>query len=152
MSCPTIRLANSDDIAVIAGITRAAYAKWVMVIGREPLPMMVDYEAAFRSHRFDLLCEGQAPVGLVETVEQQGWLLIENVCVLPTAQGKGYGRRLVAHAEEFAVARGLDGMRLYTNGLFIDNLRLYASIGYSIDREEPFKGDILVHMSKRLGD
>ena len=46
------------DAAAIRDLTRAAYAKWIPVIGREPMPMIADYDEAVRRHRFDLLEAG----------------------------------------------------------------------------------------------
>ena len=37
-----IRPAVAAEAARIRALTRAAYAKWVAVIGREPLPMQAD--------------------------------------------------------------------------------------------------------------
>ena len=53
---PTIQLrpAEPADAAAIRDIVRAAYAGWVPVIGREPLPMRADYDKAVREHQFDL--------------------------------------------------------------------------------------------------
>ena len=53
----TLRRGGLDDVQAILSLTRAAYAKWVSVIGREPLPMRVDYVQAVMKHRFDLLFE-----------------------------------------------------------------------------------------------
>lgn len=147
----TIRLATAGDVEAIAALTDAAYAKWIPVIGRKPLPMTVDYAAAFAVHRFDLLHEGEALAGLVETVPQGKQLLIENVAVHPALQGRGYGRRLMAHAEGLAAEAGLEGVRLYTNSRYLENIRLYASLGYEIEREEPLNGGIAIHMVKLLG-
>ena len=41
-------------------------------------------------------------------------------------------------------------IRLYTNKLFAANLRFYESLGYRIEREEPFKGGTVVHFRKSL--
>ena len=38
-----LRLGRADDAAAIRALTRQAYAPWVAVIGREPLPVTVDY-------------------------------------------------------------------------------------------------------------
>jgi hypothetical protein len=38
-----IRRATTHDAAVLRALTRAAYAKWAPLIGREPKPMAVDY-------------------------------------------------------------------------------------------------------------
>ena len=41
-----LRRAQQTDVEAIRNLTRAAYAKWVPVIGREPKPMGADYESA----------------------------------------------------------------------------------------------------------
>jgi len=59
-----------------------------------------DYERAIELHRIDLLMAGTEVVALIEVVCEPGCLFIENVAVEPRHQGKGYGRLLLAHAEE----------------------------------------------------
>jgi ribosomal protein S18 acetylase RimI-like enzyme len=120
----------------------------VPLIGREPLPMTADYEAAVRKHRIDLLHLGGEPVALIEMIPGADHLLIENVAVSPAHQGRGLGRRLMAHAEAVAMALGHPEIRLYTNKLFAENLRLYEKLGYRLDREETWTGGVVVHMSK----
>jgi ribosomal protein S18 acetylase RimI-like enzyme len=145
-----LRQAVAADAAAVRALTRAAYTKWVPLIGREPKPMGADYEAAIRNHRIDLASwEGQL-AGLIETIRHADHLLIENVAVDPAFQGRGIGRALMAHAEELARAQGLNETRLYTNGKFEANVALYLRLGYRIDREEvlPLLG-VAVHMSKR---
>ncbi len=56
----------------------------------------------------------------------------------------------MTHAEQATVNIGLSEIRLYTNKLFTANLKLYCRLGYQVDYEEPFKGGLRVHMSKRL--
>lgn len=145
-----IRTAQLDDAPAIAALTREAYAKWVALIGREPLPMTVDYAQAVREHRFDLLHEGPELAALIETIAEPEVLLVVNVAVAPRFQGRGYGVRLMALAEDLARAQGLARTRLYTNQLFAENIALYASLGYRVDREEPLNGGVAVHMSKAL--
>src|SRR5262245_42188482 len=109
------RRAETADAAAIRALTRAAYAKWIPVIGREPKPMQADYDAAVRKHRFDLLYLGDELVGLIETANQDEGLLIENVAVAPRFQGQGLGSRLMGHAEAVAKAQGCSQLALYTN-------------------------------------
>lgn len=146
----TIVAAAARDVEIIKRLTRSAYGKWVPLIGREPLPMTVDYAVALQSHRFDLLVDRKRVVGLIETVLQDRYLLIVNVAVEPGSQGRGFGRRLVAHAESLASASGLESVRLYTNIRFVENIRLYASLGYEVEREEKLNNGIAVHMTKTL--
>ena len=145
-----LRRAIPSDAAAVGELTRAAYAKWVPVIGREPKPMTVDYGARVREHRIDLLHVGNRLAALIEVVPEADHLLIENVAVLPAFQGQGCGRRLMSHAETVAAALGLPELRLYTNKLFAGNVQLYRGLGYQVDREEPFEESFTVYMSKRL--
>jgi ribosomal protein S18 acetylase RimI-like enzyme len=145
-----MRPAVAGDAAAIRALTRAAYAKWVPVIGREPLPMAADYEAAVAKHRFDLLYVDGTLAALIETIAKDDHLLIENVAVDPAFQKRGLGRRLMAHAETVALGLGYRELRLYTNKSFAENVTLYQRLGYTIDREEEFRGGFTVYMSKRI--
>ena len=146
-----LRRAVAADAAAIRELTREAYAKWVPVIGREPMPMTADYAEALRKNRFDLLFLNGRLAALIETIAQADGLLIENVAVSPPLQGRGLGRKLIAHAERLAASLGYGEIRLYANKLFAENLRLYRRLGYRVDSEEPFKGGWRVNMSKSLG-
>jgi ribosomal protein S18 acetylase RimI-like enzyme len=156
-----IRQAEPADAAAIRALVDAAYAKWVPLIGRLPTPMQADYAQAVRHHRFDLLQSGEELAGLIETVRRDddgnAHLLIVNVAVHPHYQGRGFGPQLLARAETRAAAAGLKRLRLYTNKKYTANLRLYAALGYRVEREEPYDGpgrtlddDITVHMVKMM--
>lgn len=146
-----LRQAADADAPAILALARAAYAKWVPVIGREPKPMTADYAAAVRDHRIDLLYLGDVLAALIETIPEPDHLLIENVAVAPEFQGRGFGRQLLHHAEALAGALGYSEVRLYTNQRFEDNIRLYERCGYEIFREElhPTRG-VAIHMKKRV--
>jgi len=145
---PQIRRATADDVAAIRALTRAAYAKWVAVIGREPVPMAADYDQAVREHRIDLLFEDGTLAALIEIVDRGDHLLIENLAVAPHAQRRGLGKRLLAHAEALAAELARPLLRLYTNPRFAGNVDLYARAGFAVDREEPFLEGTTVYMSK----
>src|ERR1700750_1589283 len=89
------RPATRDDVDAIRDLVRAAYAKWVPLIGREPMPMKTDYAVAIAEHDFDLICDGDTIVGLIETEHRPDHLWIENVAVHPNRQGQGLGKRLL---------------------------------------------------------
>ena len=148
----TVKLiqALEGDAAAIRKLTREAYAKWVSVIGREPKPMTADYAEAVQKHRFDLLYVNGELAAVIETIRCSDHLLIENVAVSPSFQGKGYGRMLMAHAEKLAASSNFGEVKLYTNKLFVENVQLYIRLGYRVDREEEVKGGTVVHMSKHV--
>jgi ribosomal protein S18 acetylase RimI-like enzyme len=145
-----LRPAATEDAGAVRSLTREAYAKWVPVIGREPKPMAADYAAAVRNHRIDLLYLDGRLAAVIEMIPEPGYLLIENVAVSPAFQGRGLGQKLMAHAEETAISSGYRAIKLYTNKLFAENVRFYQRLNYRIDREEEFKGGIVVHMSKTV--
>ena len=145
-----LRRATLADAAAVRQLTRDAYAKWVPLIGREPKPMTADYAAAVRDHRIDPLYLDGKLAALIETIPQSDHLLIENVAVSPAFQGRGLGRRLMAHAEGLAAGAGQTELRLYTNKMFAANVQLYLRLGYRLDREEVLSVGTAVHMSKRL--
>ncbi|RWC71333.1 MAG: N-acetyltransferase [Mesorhizobium sp.] len=149
---PSIRFrpAEPADAAAIRDIVRAAYARWVPVIGREPLPMRADYDKAVAEHPFDLAVEDGRIVGMIETLLADDHLWVENVCVAPQAQGRGIGGLLLERAERKALQAARLELRLLTNGAFEANVLLYKRHGYTIDREEPFMGGMTVYMSKKL--
>jgi GNAT superfamily N-acetyltransferase len=144
------RIAGSDDVQTIKQIVMAAYAKWVPLINREPLPMVADYESAINIHRFDLLEAGGKVVGLIETAAKDDHLWIENIAVKPEEQRNGYGKTLIRKAEELAKVAGVAELRLLTNAAFESNIQLYEKTGFVVDRKVPFMGGITVYMSKTL--
>src|SRR5260221_8654308 len=119
-----IRRAIPADASAIRTLTRAAYAKWVPVIGREPKPMVADYAEAVRKHLIYLLCVGAELAALVETIPKTNHLLIENVAVLPPFQGGGFCRELVAFPLELWGSLWYRESGLYTNKLFCEDPRL----------------------------
>jgi hypothetical protein len=61
-----LRRATPADAPAVRDLTRAAYARWVPVIGREPGPMNADYDLAVRDHMVDLLHLGSELAALIE--------------------------------------------------------------------------------------
>lgn len=147
----SLRRAEPADALMILELSRAAYAKWVPVIGCEPLPMTADYHQAVRQHIIDLHEEGGELRALIEMVVETGHLRIENIAVRPDQQGKGLGHRLLRHAEAVAASLNIHEIRLYTNAAFVSNIAFYAKRGYQeYDRRTMPSGRIAVFMRKRL--
>lgn len=145
------RRATAGDAPALRGLVRAAYARWVPLIGREPKPMTADYDKAVREH---LVFVVEAPGRLdaaIELIPAPDHLLVENVAVAPTAQGRGLGTQLMDVAERVARDLSLREMRLYTNARFAENIALYEKLGYAISERAaiPTGGEV-VWMRKRL--
>jgi GNAT superfamily N-acetyltransferase len=147
----SFRRATSADVGTIREVTRAAYTKWISVIGREPKPMTTNYEEAVADHVIDLLEEGGRPIALIELIPAPSHLLIENIAVLPDRHGNGVGGALLEHAGTIARSLGLSELRLYTNAMFFTNLAFYTHRGFEeFLREKHPAGGEVVHMKKSI--
>lgn len=148
---PPLRRATLADAAAARALTRSAYAQWVPLIGREPLPMRADFERAVAEHLVDLWEEEGELVALIETIPQPDHLLIENLAVRPDQQGRGRGVVLLHHAEALARSLGLSELRLYTNPLFGGNVAFYGRRGFEeTERKEVVPGGVTVFMRRSL--
>jgi ribosomal protein S18 acetylase RimI-like enzyme len=126
-----IRRAGPADVAALRRIAAGAYAPYISRIGRAPAPLTADYAKAVRDGQAWAAEQDGEITGFVILVEKPGHLLLENVAVDSTAQGRGIGRRLLALAEEHARHRGLGEIRLYTNEAMTENLSYYPRHGYT---------------------
>ncbi|MBV9580874.1 MAG: GNAT family N-acetyltransferase [Chloroflexi bacterium] len=139
--------------AAVRSCVRAAYARYVERIGREPAPMSADYEDLIdRGDVYVLQPRASEEIYGVLVLRVDGHVLwIENVAVSPEYQRRGYGRQLLDFAEQHARTLGITELRLYTNELMAENLVLYRRLGYvEVDRrlDDGFRR---VFMRKRLG-
>ena len=145
-----IRRAVPADADAIAALTDMAYAKYVQRMGRKPQPMTVDYHHMLAEHPIWLLCVGQTVAGLLVLIPEPDIMLIYSVAIHPDYQHRGFGRRLLAWADQEALQAGYSRIRLYTNALMEENIALYKSLGYHETHREPFNGLFIVHLAKTL--
>lgn len=129
-SLTMMRPAVPGEADAVRTLVRAAYGRWVERLGREPGPMRDDYAQRIADDQVWVLEEEGELVGVVVLTEQPESFLLQNVAIAPAAQGKGYGRRLIAFAEDEAKRRGYDELRLYTNVLMVENVALYQHLGF----------------------
>lgn len=124
------RPANEADASRVAECVNAAYRHYVERIGGLPGPMTDDYEKVIREYRV-IIAESDGVIAgiVVLTVTEEGFLL-QNVAVDPSHHGKGLGRALLEFAEAEARRHGFHSIYLYTHEKMIENLALYAKIGY----------------------
>jgi GNAT superfamily N-acetyltransferase len=146
---PSIRTASLDDVSRIRAIARAAYAKYVPRIGREPAPMAADYQGEVSAHRVVVIDMDGSVSGYMVAWPEADAYFIDNIGVEPDAQGKGLGRRLIQHAAAEADRLRLPALRLYTNAAMTENLSMYAYLGFVETHRVAEKGFNRIYM--RLG-
>jgi GNAT superfamily N-acetyltransferase len=146
---PTPRLAARPDLPQVENIIRAAYSGYIDRIGRESGPMLDDYATLISQEQVYVL-EDVGIVGVLVLVPEPDTMLLDNVAIVPSAQGRGYGRLLLDFAEQEARRQGFGAIRLYTNSLMTENLRLYPRLGYVETHRGREKGFSRVYMTKQL--
>ncbi|MCP8465278.1 GNAT family N-acetyltransferase [Pseudomonas sp. ZM23] len=147
----TLRQAVDADAGFAAVCVAAAYAQWIPLIGRKPGPMLEDYHTVIATNQVLIAELGGQPVGLLVTRQTDEGFLLDNIAVLPECAGQGIGRLLLVRAEEEASRQGYQSLYLYTNERMIENIELYARIGYREYARRQENGFRRVYMRKQLG-
>jgi ribosomal protein S18 acetylase RimI-like enzyme len=147
---PHVRNATADDAARIGEIARAAYSKYIARIGREPAPMLADFEAEISAGRVVVIETAGTIDGYMIAWPQTEAYFIDNLAVHPVRQGQGLGRRLIDHALHAARRHGLSAVRLYTNVAMTENLSTYAHMGFVETHRSVESGFQRVYLSLSL--
>ncbi len=146
-----IRLAEASDEFEIRHCAEQAYARYVPVIGRKPAPMIADFITQIAAGVVYVALDDQARFqGFIVFYVTDGYCLLENVAVLPSAAGRGVGRALISFCEKAASARGVNAVHLYTNAKMADNLSIYPKLGYVKVAERTEYGFDRVYFEKSL--
>ncbi len=133
----TIRQAVPGDLDRVKDCARQAYGLYVPRMGKEPAPMVADFEAQIRAGKLHVVELESKVAGFVVFYPRGDHLHVENVAVQPDAQGKGIGKALLGFAEDEARRLGLPAVELYTNVKMVENQAFYPALGYvETDRRE----------------
>jgi GNAT superfamily N-acetyltransferase len=147
-----VRPAIDADVDALGFIASAAYQHYVARIGRAPAPMTADYAQAVRADQAWVASDRGEIVGLAILAAWPCYLLLENMAVLPAAQRRGIGSRLLALAEDQARTLHLNEVRLYTNEAMTENIAYYPRHGYVETHRAEHDGFRRVFFCKRLAD
>ena len=93
---------------------------------------------------------GGEVAGFIVLISRPGYLPLDNVAVLPAAQGRGIGARLLALAEDRARALHVPEIRLYTNAAMTENLAYYPRHRFTETHRSQQDGFHRVFLRKRL--
>ena len=128
-----MRAARPDEAEAVGALVEAAFARHIAAVGRRPMPMDDDHAARIVQNE-QYVIDGDDPGTLVASivlVEEDGYLVVNNVAVAPDRQRQGHGRALLDFAEDEARRRGLPEVRLHTHARMAGNLIMYPRLGYA---------------------
>lgn len=119
-----IRQANIEDASLIHDLAHAIwYPTYENILSKKQIDFMLDkmysvevLSAAIQNNTaFHLLYEEENAVGFIGIVPKGELLRIEKIYLLPSTQGKGYGKQLIDYAAQEAKKLGLDTLELNVN-------------------------------------
>jgi ribosomal protein S18 acetylase RimI-like enzyme len=163
-----IRPAAPADCERLTDLADMAYERYVERMGKKPAPMTEDYAQRIAEGTVFVLevlpagassenaeprtsfSASSAVIGFIVLLPEKDVLLLDNVAVDPAAQGRGYGKLLMAFAEHKARAAGLGRIALYANEAMTENLQFYHRLDYTETRRATEKGFRRVFFSKYL--
>ena len=145
-----IRPARTSEAGAVRDVVHAAYRHYIARIGKEPGPMLDDYARRIADGQAWVLEDGGRIVGILVLEQRPDALMLDNIAVLPDAQGTGHGHTLVAFAEAEARRRGYAEIVLYTHVLMTENQSLYRRLGFNEIGRVTEKGFDRVYMRKAL--
>ncbi|TPN57104.1 MULTISPECIES: GNAT family N-acetyltransferase [unclassified Mesorhizobium] len=150
-----LRAARPEDLAAIVSLTQAAYAPYTALFGGPPIPVTEDYAPRIGRGEVWLLESGGELAGVLTLERHEDHAMIFSVAVSPAFQGKGFGIKLLNHADRQTRLWGLPETRLYTNAKMGRNIALYLAYGYRETgrRPNPYRpGWVLVDMAKPVAE
>ena len=150
MTGTAIRLARDDEAEAVRRLVLDAYGHYVARIGKPPGPMLDDYAQRIAQRQVSVIEEDGRLLGILVLEEESDAILLDNIAILPAAQGRGLGRALIAHAEAETRRRGHGLLRLYTHVLMTENIRLYGRLGFRETGRGEEKGFERVYMAKAV--
>ena len=112
--------------------------------------MLDNYAQIIKDHLVWVAEEQGSLIGFIVLMEKPDGLLLDNVAVHPNYQGQGWGKRLMAFAEEEAQRRGYDEISLYTHIKMVENIQIYLKLGYIETEQRVEHGYERIYMKKRL--
>lgn len=145
-----LRIATPDDLAQVNALVQVAYSPWIDVIGATPGPMLDDYSRAIAQGHVQVLEDGNEIEALMILVAMPDALLIDNIAVHPSAQGRGLAKRLLRAAEFAAQAERYKTLRLYTHEKMLRNIGFYHRNGFEITKRVAERGLNRVYMERRV--
>src|SRR6185295_16794501 len=125
-----LRPARQSDAPGVAACVCEAYVHYIERIGRQPEPMLADYEQVIANAIVHVAVEADRVVGAIVMQDAAEGFCVDNVAVRPRVKGTGIERRLLQLAEAEARRGGHGAIHLATHELMTENRALYARAGY----------------------
>ena len=113
----TIREATPEDAGPVTACVCHAFIDYITAIGKQPQPMLDDYQALIAARKVFVASEQDIIAGVLVITEDNEGFCIETLATHPTMQGHGIGKTLIAYAENVARTKQATSVYLSTNSI-----------------------------------
>lgn len=144
------KVATQSDIITAARMVFESYAPYIPIMGKIPPTIFVDFKQHIENNNLWLIESCNEIAGMVVLTSCDDHVLLQSMCVLPSCQGKGFGRLILGFADFYTKSVGKLKIKLYTNSLMERNQSIYRKAGYTETHREPYDWGIRVYMEKNL--
>lgn len=129
-----VRLAVPEDAAQIAAALRRSFAEYESSYTPAAFSATVSTPEQILERMREgpvwVAVENGTIVGTVAAVPRAKTLYIRGMAVDPAMRGRGTGRALLEHVEEFATQNGFERLLLSTTPFLLSAIRLYEKHGF----------------------
>lgn len=145
-----IRTAVAGDTAAVTDCVCQAFIRYILRIGKQPGPMLDDYQALIQQGAVHVACRGAEIVGTLVLLSTDEGFCIETIAVAPRAQGQGIGGMLLSHSETVARRLGYTSIYLSTHRLMHESQFVYEHLGFIAFDERVVNGYDRIFYRKNL--
>lgn len=133
-----LRPATDDDMDFVRNaykityesVMKEQYGSWAQEAQES------DFETVWEDGPIQIITVDAKPCGFIQTEERDAALWLDELVLLPEAQGRGIGSTLIRNLQAEATAKGLP-MRLNVLHANSDAYRLYEHLGFQVIGEQP---------------
>lgn len=133
----------------LLSLARGAYRQYVPLMGKEPAPMVADYQTHIDHDTIITMHEGTALIAFAVIIEKQDGVWLETVAVADGYRGQGIGTKLMTHVEAY-IAKIASSYQLYTNEVMTKNKDWYLRLGFTITETKFDEGYRRIFFRKEL--
>lgn len=133
----------------LLSLARDAYRHYVPLMGKEPAPMVVDYQTHIENDTIITLHEGAVLIAFAVIIEKKDGIWLETIAVADGYRGQGIGTDLMTHVEAY-IAKIASSYQLYTNEVMTQNRDWYLRLGFTVTHTKKDEGYRRIFFRKEL--